>query len=249
MTMLRISQLSRQAGVPASTLRYYEDVGLLPAKRSPGGYRLFDERAQQRLMFIQAAKRMRLSLTAIADLLKIWESSACRFVKQQLRPALDAQIGRADAAIAELQHLRQHLCETRVRLDTLPDRDQLCDPHCTFLLDHAAAPRPTPPVVVANTTYACSLDDNGYRQRAEQWHTLLRAAQRRPTHDGMHITLGLDRVGALTALITAEQTCCSFLGFTLRFTSNTVEMTVTGPPEVHPLITDLTSTATLEPRP
>lgn len=59
MTALRISELARRTAVPASTLRYYGQVGLLPAARTPAGYRIYDEPAQQRLTFNETAKRLR----------------------------------------------------------------------------------------------------------------------------------------------------------------------------------------------
>jgi len=93
-TGMRISELARRSGVPASTLRYYGQLGLLPADRTAAGYRLYDEAAHQRLMFIEAAKRLRLPLPAIADLLAVWQSDACRAVKDQLRPLLDERLTR-----------------------------------------------------------------------------------------------------------------------------------------------------------
>ncbi|MFD4918137.1 MerR family transcriptional regulator [Streptomyces virginiae] len=44
MSALRISQLAERSGVPASTLRFYETAGLLPAERTPSGYRRYGER-------------------------------------------------------------------------------------------------------------------------------------------------------------------------------------------------------------
>lgn len=58
MTDLLISQLAERAGVPATTLRFYESAGLLPAGRTPGGYRVYGEDAVERLAFITAAKRL-----------------------------------------------------------------------------------------------------------------------------------------------------------------------------------------------
>ncbi|MBV9847455.1 MAG: MerR family DNA-binding transcriptional regulator, partial [Kutzneria sp.] len=54
MTTYRISQLAERAGVPATTLRFYEQAGLLPAQRSESGYRLYDDTAVERLAFIAA---------------------------------------------------------------------------------------------------------------------------------------------------------------------------------------------------
>lgn len=40
MTSYRISQLAERSGVPATALRFHEDTGLLPADRTPAGYRV-----------------------------------------------------------------------------------------------------------------------------------------------------------------------------------------------------------------
>lgn len=41
---VRIGELGRRAGVSARTLRHYEELGLLPARRRANGYRDYDER-------------------------------------------------------------------------------------------------------------------------------------------------------------------------------------------------------------
>jgi MerR family copper efflux transcriptional regulator len=224
---MRISELSRRSGVPASTLRYYEDVGLLPAtKRSPAGYRLYDDHARQRLMFIEAGKRLRLSLSSIGDLLTVWESDTCRSVKGQLRPALDDRIAEADSAIADLQLLRDQLVVARSRLDDLPDRDQPCDRDCTLLRD--------------DERLSCSLDGEQYRDRAEQWRQILRGGVRSRLASAPEVVLPSERAPELAALILAEQTCCSFLNFTLRFEGSSVVMTLTAPDHAQRIVSDLT---------
>lgn len=67
MSTFRISQLAEQVGLPATTLRFYEQAGLLPAQRSPAGYRLYDDAALNRLAFIRAAKHLGLPLEEIRD--------------------------------------------------------------------------------------------------------------------------------------------------------------------------------------
>ncbi|MFE1555035.1 MerR family DNA-binding transcriptional regulator [Streptomyces sp. NPDC058734] len=56
MSTLRISQLAERSGVPASTLRFYETAGLLPAERTASGYRQYGPDAVERLAFISSAK-------------------------------------------------------------------------------------------------------------------------------------------------------------------------------------------------
>ncbi|MGB0389081.1 MAG: MerR family transcriptional regulator [Ardenticatenaceae bacterium] len=72
---LRIGQLAKRVGMRTSTLRYYEQEGLLsPRARSSSGYRLYDESAEQTLRFIQRAQRLGFSLADIGILLKGWQT-------------------------------------------------------------------------------------------------------------------------------------------------------------------------------
>ncbi|MEU6039649.1 MerR family transcriptional regulator [Actinomadura sp. NPDC047616] len=72
MTTMRISQLAARTGVPATTLRLYESAGLLPADRTPAGYRVYGQDAVERLAFIGVAKDLGLPLEEIAELLRVW---------------------------------------------------------------------------------------------------------------------------------------------------------------------------------
>jgi len=62
---MRISELSDRTGVPASTLRFSEPEGLLPADRAGNGHRVYGEVAVDRLAFIAQAQDLDLPLPAI----------------------------------------------------------------------------------------------------------------------------------------------------------------------------------------
>lgn len=65
-----ISQLAKAVGVPATTLRYYERVGLLrPEHRSQGNYRLYTKQSLHRLKFIRAAQAIGFTLQDVKTLL------------------------------------------------------------------------------------------------------------------------------------------------------------------------------------
>jgi MerR family copper efflux transcriptional regulator len=65
-----IGQLARKVGMHTSTLRFYEEQGLLtPVRRSEAGYRLYAPQAEQVLRFIQRAQRLGFSLGDIHILL------------------------------------------------------------------------------------------------------------------------------------------------------------------------------------
>jgi len=65
---ISIGELARRAGVAASTIRYYEEVKLLPRPERAGGRRVFDERALDRLLVITYAKKAGFSLREIRQL-------------------------------------------------------------------------------------------------------------------------------------------------------------------------------------
>ena len=75
---MRISELAEVAGVPTSTVRFYERIGLLgePA-RTASGYRDYGEADAARLVFVSRARRMGLGCDQIADLLPVWDGANC----------------------------------------------------------------------------------------------------------------------------------------------------------------------------
>ena len=78
MTMLRISQLAERTGFPATTLRYYETLGLLgPVARQANGYRAYGPDAIARLQFVDRAKRLGVPLEEIAELVEVWSGGEC----------------------------------------------------------------------------------------------------------------------------------------------------------------------------
>ncbi|MEV4158420.1 MerR family transcriptional regulator [Nocardia salmonicida] len=130
---MRISQLARRTGVPATTLRFYEDAGLLSAQRTAAGYRMYGPEAVDRLAFIATGKRLGLALEDIGELLRVRDSGTCGQVKAELRPMIAARITEAEQRAAELAAFTASLHQALAHLDELADRAQTCDPHCAFL--------------------------------------------------------------------------------------------------------------------
>ncbi|MFD0902156.1 MerR family transcriptional regulator [Actinomadura sediminis] len=228
MSTMRISQLAERTGVPATTLRFYETAGLLPADRSPAGYRLYGEDAVERLAFIDAAKHLGLPLEEITELLAVWESGACAEVKADLRPRVAARIADAEARAAELAAFTATLHRALRHLDSLPDRPGPCDPECGFLTPGTKAPRPVGIALLPhrqaaeaqaerwrNAPVACSLDGDGLGERVAQWRRLIDGAGRQEIEDGVRLTLPAARAADIAALAAAEQRCCPFFGFRL----------------------------------
>lgn len=229
MNGLLVSELARRSGVPTTTLRFYEEQGLLPAGRTPSGYRVYDDAAVDRLGFIATAKRLGLALPEIRLLLQPWQHGGCRDVQAELGPLLEARITETRERIAELTDFGKRLEAAREHLGLI-DRDGPCDSSCTFLDEPSPAglrlqslPRPdqlaegaggqTPPI-------ACSLETGQRGDRAERWHAVLEAvAARTVIEGGLRLEFEPQRVDVaeLAGLAAAEAGCCAFLELTLRF--------------------------------
>ena len=73
-----ISTLAKQAAVPVKTIRYYEDVGLLPKpSRTASGYRLYESETADRLLFIKKAQNLGLRLDEIKEILELADRGRC----------------------------------------------------------------------------------------------------------------------------------------------------------------------------
>ena len=103
--MLTIGKLSRATGVKVPTIRYYEQIGLMPAPiRSPGNQRHYDRAAQDRLGFIRHARDLGFPLEAIRELLGLSDDphGACAVADDIAR----RQLAAVEARIARLTVLR-----------------------------------------------------------------------------------------------------------------------------------------------
>lgn len=138
MSALRISEAAERSGVPASTLRYYEKVGLLRPRRTDAGYRIFDQASQDRIAFVLTVKRLGLPLPRVRELLAVWDAQPCRAVQDRLRDLVDAQLEETRRRIGELRELERQLLDGRARLDATPASDRACDSGCPFQ-QHVAA--------------------------------------------------------------------------------------------------------------
>src|ERR1700736_610741 len=117
-TLLRISELAERSGVPSSTLRYYERIGLVePLGRSDNGYRVYDEATVERLAFIGRAKRLGMSLDGVATLVEAWFAGECEPLQDRLRVFVTGRIDELRRGIAEDSAFEQQLERILVRLD------------------------------------------------------------------------------------------------------------------------------------
>jgi DNA-binding transcriptional MerR regulator len=229
MDAMRISQLAERSGVPATTLRFYEETGLLQADRTPAGYRMYGQGSVERLRFISAAKHLGLPLAQIRDLLTVWESGSCVQVKADLRPRIAARLDQAAQRAAGLLAFTAALRGALEHLDALPERAGRCGPGCGFPTVTPVARKPGELVLLPGqhtvrggnarwrtAPVACSLRSDDIAERAAAWREALAGAARAGIPDGLRFTVPAGRAAAIAELAVAEQQCCPFSDFRLH---------------------------------
>lgn len=71
---MNISAASSVAGLPVKTVRYYADIGLVSASsRTASGYRIYDDGAVRKLVFIRRAREFGFSIDECRELLSLYE--------------------------------------------------------------------------------------------------------------------------------------------------------------------------------
>lgn len=106
--MYTIGTAAKKTDMPTKTIRYYSDIRLVtPEGRSEKGYRLYDDRALRRLIFVRRARAFGFSVETCRNLLALYsdQSRASADVKAI---ALN-HLSEIDAKLRELQTLRDEL--------------------------------------------------------------------------------------------------------------------------------------------
>ncbi len=106
--MFQIKELSVRTGVPAKTIRYYEEIGLLPpSRRADNGFRVYDDTDAERLRFIGRARALDFALDEIAEILAFRERNQppCQYVMDLMHD----QIDQVSVRIRDLEQLRDEL--------------------------------------------------------------------------------------------------------------------------------------------
>lgn len=113
---MNIGELAAAAGVPAATVRYYEQRGLLaPAPRTRAGYRVYDADGVRRLRFIKHAQALGFSLEDIQELLslRVTDPVSCAIVESSTQE--------------KLEHVRERIRELRRMERTLESLLRSCE--------------------------------------------------------------------------------------------------------------------------
>ncbi|WP_421741368.1 MerR family transcriptional regulator [Cellulomonas sp.] len=239
----RIAEAADVVGVPATTLRYYEDIGLMPAPgRGPNGYRVYDETDVARLRFITATKNLGIPLADVKALAAAFDVEDCSSVAHQVVERVAARLSETQTRVGELVALAAQLQDVSARLAAAPTAGSCGDdcPCATVIIEpapqrRAFVPLTPKPLLVApddSAAIACTLQPDAVPDRVADWQDLVaRAIDRRPIDGGVSLMFApdADLAGQIARLAAAEQQCCTFFGFTVHLTTGQVGLDVQAP--------------------
>ncbi len=129
---MTIGEAARLSGVPAKTIRYYEDIGLIgAAARGANGYRDYSEADAELLRFIRHARGVGFGIEECRRLVALYRNPNRH--SRDVKALADAKIAEIDRRIAEFQHMRGELAALAA---ACPGDD---DPDCAILDELAGA--------------------------------------------------------------------------------------------------------------
>lgn len=110
-TALMRAGLARETGCNLETIRYYENIGVMPdPPRTAAGHRVYDESHVARLRFIMRMRELGFTLEEVRDFLALTDggTQTCAEVQQRT----EAHLVGVRAKIADLQRIERVLAET-----------------------------------------------------------------------------------------------------------------------------------------
>ena len=110
---MNIGAAAERSGLPAKTIRYYEDIGLVVPERRANRYRSYSDEDVHRLVFLRNARHLGFAIDECRLLLSLYDdehraSSDVKAIALQKMSEIDAKIEALTAMRATLGHLAEH---------------------------------------------------------------------------------------------------------------------------------------------
>ncbi len=106
MNIKEVAELSR---LPAKTIRFYEDIGLVRPGRAANGYRRFTEHDLHKLAFVGRARSLGFTVEDCRTLLSLYDDRGR--ASAEVKRLAEAQLQRIEAKIVELAAMKRTLGE------------------------------------------------------------------------------------------------------------------------------------------
>jgi len=106
---MNIGDVSKAAGVPAKTIRYYEDIGLIRPLRGGNGYRAFRDTDVHKLAFLGRARALGFSIADCRNLLQLYEDNGR--TSAEVKEIAQEHLLDVEGKIRDLEEMRATLAE------------------------------------------------------------------------------------------------------------------------------------------
>ena len=106
---MNIGDVAARSGLPAKTIRYYEDIGLIKPMRSANGYRSFAETDLHKLAFLGRARALGFTIEDCRMLMALYEDESR--ASADVKRLAQEHLGKIEAKTADLQTMRDTLTE------------------------------------------------------------------------------------------------------------------------------------------
>jgi DNA-binding transcriptional MerR regulator len=115
---LTITQLGKTVGLPSKTIRFYEEIGLIPkADRAENGYRLYQADTLNQLKYIKAARDLDLPISQIRKLMIGCEGKSCEHTKKYIQEEIENYQEILEKKIQQFQTLQRKLNSLHTKID------------------------------------------------------------------------------------------------------------------------------------
>ena len=104
---MNIAEAAQRSGLPAKTIRYYEDIGLVRPCRRTNGYRDFGDADLDKLVFLARARSLGFTIEDCRALLALYEDR--RRTSADVKRVAEEHLARIDHKLAELENMRAEL--------------------------------------------------------------------------------------------------------------------------------------------
>lgn len=104
---MNISEVAKKCGLPAKTIRYYEDIGLVTPPRDPNGYRSFRDSDMHKLAFLGRSRALGFTIEDCRALLALWEDQDR--ASADVRQIAQQHLTKIEQKIADLQAMQETL--------------------------------------------------------------------------------------------------------------------------------------------
>ena len=105
---MQIGRVAEHSGVPAKTIRYYEEIGLISKpERTPSGYREYDKQGVEVLRFVSRARGLGFSIKDVKNLLALYNDR--ERARADVKKIALEHVDEIERKMAELDSIRRTL--------------------------------------------------------------------------------------------------------------------------------------------